>query len=310
MRQRKALSDEERARKRAEDREYARQAVQRLRSSEGWQQWLKTRASFPTRSIGNQLLIAMQRPSATRVAGFRHWLKLGYVVQKNQKAIRIWAPMPPSQAKLEAWRAAGSNPEDRPRTGFKLTAVFAQDQVAELPSPAVPAPLSCPIRELQGEDLAPVLPALVALANEIGSAVALASIAGGARGYYQPATKKIVIDDRQAVNSQVATLVHELGHALVRAERHDGDPQLEYASEELVVESVAFTVVRSSLGIDADGASIPYLAAWAESSDISVIEQMAGLIDRIARRIEQAVRPDAADTTVAQATGETLAVAA
>jgi hypothetical protein len=66
----------------------------------------------------------------------------------------------------------------------------------------------------------------------------------------------------------------------------------------------------SSLGIDADAASIPYLAAWAESSDISVIEQMAGLIDRIARRIEQAIRPDAADTTVAEATGETLAVVA
>ena len=307
MRQRKTLSDEERARKRAEDREYARQAVERLRSSEGWQQWLRTRASFPTRSIGNQLLIAMQRPSATHVAGFRHWLKLGYCVQKGQKAIRIWAPMPPSQAKLEAWRAAGSNPEDRPRTGFKLTAVFAQDQVAELPPPAVPAPLSCPIRELEGEDLAPAMPMLVALAREIGSVVALALIDGGARGYYEPASKKIVIDESQAVNSQVATLVHELGHALVRAERQDNDPKLDYASEELVVESVAFTVIRSSLGIDADASSIPYLAAWAESSDLRVIEQTAGLIDRIARRIEHALAPDPA---LAEATGETLAVAA
>ncbi len=215
--------------------------------------------------------------------------------------------MPPSQAKLEAWRAAGSPPENRPRTGFKLTAVFAQDQVAELPPPAVPQPLSCPIRELEGEDLAPVLPALIALAHEIGCAVALASIDGDARGYYQPASKKIVIDDRQPVNSQVATLVHELGHALVRAERQDSDPKLDYASEELVVESVAFTVVRSSLGIDADAASIPYLAAWAESADISVIERMAGLIDRIARRIELAIPPD---LTVAEAIGETLAVAA
>lgn len=60
------------------------------------------------------------------------------------------------------------------------------------------------------------------------------------------------------------------------------------ASEELLAESVAFTVIRG-LGLDADSSSIPYLAAWAESSDIAVIEQTAGLIDRLASRIETAI---------------------
>ncbi len=304
------LTDEERAQRRAADRQYAQQAVEQLRSSAGWQQWLQTRAEFRTYSFGNQLLIAMQHPTATRVAGFRAWLKLGYCVRKGETSIRIWAPCPPSKKQLDAWRESGSDPTARPRTFFKLTAVFAQDQVEELPPPAVPAPIDCPYRELDGDDLAEVLPRLVELAGEIGSTVTFAPIDGSAYGYYQPDTKRIVIDTQHSINQQTAVLCHELAHALVRADRQGDDPTLDYASEELVVESVAFTVVRSSLGIDADAASIPYLAAWAESSDISVIEQMAGLIDRIARRIEQAIRPDAADTTVAEATSETLAVVA
>jgi antirestriction protein ArdC len=133
-----------------------------------------------------------------------------------------------------------------------------------------------------------VLPRLIKLATELGSTVKLAPIAGSARGFFEPATRRIVIESEMAANQQVATLCHELAHALVRAEREDGDPVLEYASEELVAESVAFTCVRS-LGIESGSKSIPYLASWAEQTDIKVLEQCAGLIDRLARRIESAL---------------------
>ena len=55
-----------------------------------------------------------------------------------------------------------------------------------------------------------------------------------------------------------------------------------------MVESVAFTCV-GALGIRSDGYSVPYLASWAERSDLAVLEQTAGLIDRLASRIETAV---------------------
>jgi antirestriction protein ArdC len=173
-----------------------------------------------------------------------------------------------------------------------LTAVFAQDQVQELPPPAVPAPLECPYhRELVGDDLAPVIPGLLQLADQIGSTVTFQPINGNACGYYQPETKRIVIDDQHPVNQLAATLCHELAHALVRADRQADDPSLDYASEELVAESVSFSCLRS-VGIDADGSSIPYLASWAENSDVKIIEQTAGLIDRLARRIESALHND------------------
>lgn len=125
------LSEEERAERRRGDREYARAAVGRLRSSEGWQQWLVSRRHFHTSSLGNQLLIAMARPTATRVAGFRAWLQLGYAVRKRpgdvldgQWAIRIWAPCPPSRKQVERWERRGADPDERPRTYFKLVPVF------------------------------------------------------------------------------------------------------------------------------------------------------------------------------------------
>ena len=125
------LTEDERAERRAQDREYARQAVEQLRSSDGWNAWLTARASFRNYSLGNQLLIAMARPTATRVAGFRAWLKLGYSVQKRPDdvpegawAIKIWAPCPPSRKQLERWQQNGSNPDERPRTFFKLVPVF------------------------------------------------------------------------------------------------------------------------------------------------------------------------------------------
>jgi hypothetical protein len=77
VKQRRQLTDEERAGRRERDREYARQAVERLRSSEGWRAWLTTRATFHGYSLGNQLLISMQRPTATKVAGIQSLAQAG-----------------------------------------------------------------------------------------------------------------------------------------------------------------------------------------------------------------------------------------
>jgi antirestriction protein ArdC len=281
------LTDEERAERRRADREFAREAVERLRGSEGWQTWLATRRHFHRYSLSNQILIAMQCPSATRVAGFRTWLKLDYAVKQGEKALRIWVPIPPSRKQLERWQEQGGDPAERPTTYFKLGPVFDRSQVAPLPPPAKPVSLEPPIREIAGEDLASALPPLIDLAREIGSPVEFEMIAGSRRGYYELATRRIAIKKTLPVNGQVKTLVHELAHALLRAEPSAADPKLERASEELVVESVAYTVC-GALGLDTSGYSIPYLASWARNGDIAVLERTATLIDRLARRIEDA----------------------
>jgi uncharacterized protein YjlB len=66
-------TDAERQARREADRAKAAAAVEALTTSEGWQGWLASRRHFHRYSFNNQLLIAMQRPEATHVAGFRKW---------------------------------------------------------------------------------------------------------------------------------------------------------------------------------------------------------------------------------------------
>jgi antirestriction protein ArdC len=281
------LTDDERAERRGAEQQLAAAAVAQLRSSDGWQQWLQTRSKFHRYSFGNQMLIAYQHPTASRVAGFRKWLELGYVVRKGQHGIRIWAPCPPSKKQLAAAAAAG---EDRPRTFFRLTAVFAQDQVEALPPPAVQAPIDPPIVDVVGDELAPMLPALVELAGSIGSAVAFTRDGlGAAHGCYELDSRRITVSDELSINGQVKTLVHELAHALVRADRQDTDPTLDRAGEELVVESVAMSVC-GAMGIDTAGYSIPYLTSWSSGGPEleALITSTAKLVNRLACRIEDA----------------------
>jgi hypothetical protein len=152
----------------------------------------------------NQLLIAAQRPTATRVAGFKHWLGLGYCVRKGEHGIRIWAPCPPGKATIERWQANGSNRAERPGTFFRMTAVFAQDQVDELPPPAEPVPIAPPIEDVAGDSLAAHIEPLVGLAAEIGSEVTIQPVPRGS-GCYEVESKRIRIEENLSGNGRVKT---------------------------------------------------------------------------------------------------------
>ena len=99
-------------------------SIEQLRTSDGWQAYLKARRRFPNYSWRNVLLILSQHPTATRVAGFRAWLELGYCVTKGSRGIRIWARCAPSRKRIQAWRNAGADPDEMPRATYKLVSVF------------------------------------------------------------------------------------------------------------------------------------------------------------------------------------------
>lgn len=289
---RSALTEDQRAAKRAEERRQMQEAIEALRTSEGWQRWLKVRRHFHSYSFQNQLLTAMQCPEATRVAGFRRWLEIGYAVRKGEKAIRIWAPCPPSKKRITEWKAAGANPDDRPRTYFRLAAVFDRSQVEPLPEfPGGPVDLEPPSEPTGGDGLAHLFGPLADFGRSLGLRVDIEPVPGTARGYHEPSTGRVVIDVLSpafSANAQLAVLIHELAHALVRLERRDEDPRLGYAEEEVVVECVAYCVC-AGLGLDTAGAAVPYIAGWAEGSGEEPIEAYAALIDRLARRLEVVV---------------------
>jgi hypothetical protein len=87
------LSESEREQRRARDRERLKLAAEQLLTSVGWERWVhvRSRNGLSRYSVNNQLLIALARPDATFVAGFRAWLELGYQVREGEKAIWILA---------------------------------------------------------------------------------------------------------------------------------------------------------------------------------------------------------------------------
>jgi len=284
------LSEQERDARRAAQRQLTDHAVEALRSSSGWQRWLAARRHFHRYSLSNQLLIAVQAPDATHVAGFHAWLQLGYCVRKGESAIKIWMPIAPGRKQLQAWREAGGDASDKPRTLFKLGSVFDVAQVSPLPPPANPAPLDPPIARLEGDELAHLYAPLEQFASTIGYSVAVERL-GGAEGVCRHSDRTIAVEASLEANGKIAALLHELAHALVRVDRRDGDPRLTYAAEELVVESIAYSVAAAA-GIDTSANSIPYLTSWSEDTPIAAIHAHAELIDRLARRLEDVIARD------------------
>jgi N-terminal domain of anti-restriction factor ArdC len=283
----KHLTDEQRAERRQADRDRLEQAARALLSSEGWQRWVKVRATngLSRYSFGNQLLIATQHPDASYVAGFRAFLKLNRCVRKGEHAIRIFAPMAIGSRDEDQTDAEPTNDGEQPRrTVFRAVSVFDVSQTNALPD-REPVPLDSPCQPIQGDTHAHLLAPLEQLAAELGYAVQRRAIAGAADGWCDARKHEIVINDELPTNAQVRILVHEIAHAL-------GVGYGEYGRRraEVLVDTVTF-IVCGAVGLDTSGSSVPYVAGWGEHGELDAIRRYAETIDKLARRIEDAALP-------------------
>lgn len=277
---RRRLTDDERAQRRAHDRERLEQAARDLLTSDGWQRWVKVRSrnGLARYSLNNQLLIALQAPDAQFVAGFHAWKDLGRRVAKGQHGIRILAPMPlrdrdDSDAKTE---------DERPRTLFKSVVVFdvAQTEVIDGCDPVPLEPERLPIT---GDSHAHLLCPLAALAGQLGFRVKQRQLDGAADGWCDPERKEIVVNDRLPANARVRVLVHEIAHA-----HGIGYAERGRARAEVMVDCVTY-IVCAQLGLDTSGETIPYVAGWGEDGALDAIQADAQTIDEVARQIENAL---------------------
>jgi len=278
-------STEERDARRSAQIEQLKEATNALLSSDGWQRWLRTRSRFHRYSLRNTLLIALQCPYATHVAGFRKWLELGRCVRKGETGIRIFAPV--SYRRREADRPAEGEKEEQ-LVGFRLVAVFDVSQTEQLPG-VEPAPLEPPGEPVSGDSHLDLLAPLERHAASLGFAVSYEPLEGQA-GYCSKRESRIAVDIALSANGKVATLVHEIAHA------HGIDySSYTRAEAELIVESVAY-IVCGSVGLDTSGESVSYLAGWNPDQPAERIQQLASTIDGIARAIERAIDPQRDDT--------------
>ncbi len=263
--------------------------VAALVESQGWRAMLDTAAKFHSYSLGNLLLVALQAPQATRVAGYRSWQSLGRQVRKGERGIAILAPC-----------------TYRPKTSSSTTDSTREQPQDQRGGPAAPAASGRQLRGFrvvhvfditatEGDPLPEVAPVLLTGQAPAGLWADLAGqVAGhgyalergdcaGANGYTDP-TRRVVrvrgdVDEAQAVK----TLAHELGH-LQCGHVADLPTYLTCRGRcEVEAESVAY-VVAAAHGLDAGGYTFAYLAGWA-GGDPAMVRQAAETVTRAARTI-------------------------
>lgn len=209
--------------------------------------YLKSAASFHTYSFTNQMLIAIQRPAATHVAGFHAWKTNKRAVKKGAKGIHIMAPM----TKVVEDKTTG---EMRARTfGFKSVCVF---DILDTEGQELPA---CPSYRSEAGSLE-LMEKLLNAAERLGFTVKQASDLGGAKG--TSLRNDIELLDTLTTAESIGTLVHEMAHSVL----HWGDNRSSLTKEqkELEAEATSFAVL-THYGIDQP--SHFYLGAWDATGD-------------------------------------------
>jgi len=247
-----------------------------LTSTDDWQEMLATAARFHSYSFNNVMLIEIQRPDATRVAGYRKWQSMGRQVLKGEKGIRIFAPM-----------TKKDDAGDSVIFGFRLASVFdiSQTEGDEIPSLDdfvveidVDAPLGWEgvvVDQLEAEGFT----------WEMGK-VSLP----GANGVTRWLDSSVVIADRLNGGHAFKTSIHELAH--VKLHDRDDDRELPCRGHrEVEAESVAF-IVSQALGVPTGDYSFGYIASWAERADKGVIREAMTRVQSCAKSILKEWEPE------------------
>lgn len=271
----------------AEEREERLQAVQdklatgvaELINSDQWRAMLKATAKFHTYSWRNSLLLVLQDPDATQVAGYRTWQSLGRQVRRGEKGLQVLAPLTYRPKEREAGRespTAGATPDDgeeqpsRRISGWKIEHVYDIRQTDGEPLPVVSP------EQVSDEPPAGFKDVLVEQITARGFTVEHQVPIGAALGQTNFTTRQVLIHPELSAGQSAKTTAHELGHiVLEHGDANCADPR---SRKEVEAESLAF-IICEAVGLDTSNYTFPYVAGWAPEG--KQVEEIAMTADRV-----------------------------
>jgi len=265
--------------------------IQSLESgkSEVLTEYLSAMASFPNYSFGNVMLIARQKPTATRVCGVRAWNQLGRFVKRGEKGILILAPMVGYRrsrqdeiaTSMDNDNAAEERKPQQQLIGFRGVYVFdvAQTEGKELPN----------LTEVKGE-VGGYLERLKAFVEGNGIKLFHSERIAPAKGTSSGGT--ITLLEGMEPAEEFATLAHEIGHEML----HWGERRTLTTKRvrETEAEAVAFVICRS-IGLETGTASADYIQLY--HGDARLLQESLEAVQHTAAVILKAVAPEAGQST-------------
>ena len=198
--------------------------IQELFESEKYKQYLKTMSRFHRYSVNNTMLIYMQKPDATLVAGFNKWRdQFKRHVNKGERGIRILAPTPytirKKQEKLDPdTKAPVLDAEGKVLTEeveikvprYRPVAVFDVSQTDGEPLPSIVSDLSGNVKQYGIF--------MEALQKSSPVPITIEPLTDGSDGYFSSGEQKIVLNEGMSEVQTVSAAIHEIAHARLHDE--------------------------------------------------------------------------------------------
>lgn len=272
------------------------EGLKELFESEKYKTYLSTMSKFHNYSFNNTLLIAMQKPEATLVAGYKAWQKnFERHVNKGEKAIRILAPAP--------YKIKEERDKLDPVTGemmFDENGMPQREQV-EVTIPAFRAVSvfdvsqtdGKPIPELEAQELLSTVEGyedfVQALMNVAPVPIGFEDIPGDSKGYFHTEEKRIAVQENMSESQTLKTMVHEVAHSMLHNKEINRDdlmeaPAKDRNTKEVEAESVAYTVCQH-FGIDTSDYSFGYIAGWSSGKDMKELKSSLDTIRKTASEL-------------------------
>lgn len=210
------------------------EGIRNLFESETYKNYLKVMSKFHNYSFNNSLLISLQKPDATCVAGYYDWQrKFNRQVKRGEKGIDIIAPSPyKKKAERDALDPVTQMPIKGPDgetlkemvemivPAYRVVTVFDISQTEGEPLPSIG------VDELQGDvkGYRELIQALEAISSV---PISRETIEGHAKGYFSPSQQRITLQVGLSEVQEIKTLIHEIGHSILH-----NTPALQMSKEE------------------------------------------------------------------------------
>ena len=275
--------------------------IKELFESDKYRQYLSTMSRFHRYSVNNTMLIYMQRPDATHVAGFNKWRdQFGRNVLKGEKGIRIIAPTPYKKKVEEIKTDPETNAPVLDADGkaiieekeiripmFKVVSVFDVSQTAGKPLPQLAADLSGNVQQYEVF--------MEALRRASPVPIEIKPVARDTDGFFSIKAQSITIRAGMSEVQTVCAAVHEIAHAKLHDYEHmteladDGETILvpgekSRNTEEVEAESISYAVCQY-YGIETGENSFGYIATWSKGKELKELRASLETINKTASEL-------------------------
>ncbi|MFD1403685.1 YodL domain-containing protein [Robinsoniella peoriensis] len=271
--------------------------IKELFESDKYKSYLQTMSRFHKYSLNNTMLISMQKPDATLVAGFNKWRDgFSRYVKKGEKGIKIIAPTPykikeereklDPQTKAPILDASGKVQTEEVEIQipmFRVVSVFDVSQTEGEPLPTLASNLTGNVEQFEVF--------MEAVKRTAPVPIEIKPMSEDTDGYYHIEDKRIAIREGMSEVQTISAAIHEVAHSLLHNREMEKELQAQQCenkkpmkpkdrnTEEVEAESISFAVC-SYYGIQTAENSLGYIATWSKGKELAELRASLETINK------------------------------